>query len=248
MPGEINAVDDFFSESLGTDLALLPPGQTSIVESPAGENSALRLLVSQSRCVIATHGRLLKTVSGLARALGIEQLRHPETIGRLAAAVSRTLGARKSLSASSGPVFYCARSGLRPAEPRPVRPVQPHELPALRASGLYDDALAEGVERGTCFAAWEKERVVAVCGTLPVPHHADRVADIWFPGTLERFRGQGFGRAVLYHTTRAVFERNLVPIYQTSDRNLASQHAARAAGYREYGWQLRLLPGGPTDA
>lgn len=84
------------------------------------------------------------------------------------------------------------------------------------------------------------EKPVSVSGTHAVPHLADEIADMNVPGTLEANRGQGFGKTAVSATTEAILAQGKVPIYMTSDGNIASIRTARSVGYVDYGWQLRL--------
>ena len=249
MHQERNTLDTFFSDYLGTDIGDMPPGHTSVVPLPRWTRGglpgtqayALWMLVTQSRCAISVHTDLLKNVSRIARTLGIEQLRDSGAVRRLVLTVSKAFGARRGVSSTSGPVLYCTPDTLRFAEVHECRRVTMDDIPRLEPTGLYDESLEPGVRDGCCFACWDEEEPVCLSGTLPVPHMTDRVADIQVPGTLEGWRGRGYGRTCLSHTTAAVMERSLVPLYATSDRNVPSRHTAAAVGYREYGWQFRIL-------
>jgi predicted GNAT family acetyltransferase len=114
------------------------------------------------------------------------------------------------------------------------------DRPVLESAGLLDSSLIESVADGTCFAGFDGDRPVALCGVCPVPHMADRVADISLNGTLEPFRHRGFGRTVLSAVTETLLDRARLPFYITSDRNVASRRTAVSVGYVEYGWQVRV--------
>jgi predicted GNAT family acetyltransferase len=66
----------------------------------------------------------------------------------------------------------------------------------------------------------------------------DLVAEIDIPGTLDPFRGQGYGRTVLAHATGAVISHGLVPFLVIADGNVAALRIARHVGYQTYGRQL----------
>jgi len=248
MDTEIPVIDAYFSEYLGCAIGDITPGHTVVTASARRERRepqhadayALWMVTTQSRCAISVQGPMLRAVSAAARALGIELRRDPRAARRLVLVACRALGIRENISSASGPVLYCPRRTLRLAELHPCRPVLPEIVPAVAASGLYDDSLAASVAEGTCYAAWHEDRPVSLAGTLPVPHMADAVADLEVPGTLVPFRRQGFGRTVVSHATRAVLDRGRVPVYITSDNNVASTETAASVGYRRYGWQFRV--------
>ena len=247
----VAVLDAFFSEYLDCDIAGIPPGHTVIVPSrPRGqaephsaETFALWMLLAQGRCAISVQDQLLKKVSGLVRALGIERFRDPEAVKRFVVTAAKSLGVRPGVSSISGPVLYCTRDTLRPARLHPCRPVTKDDIPAIRTTGLYDPSLAPSIEEGTCFAAYDRDQPVALAGTYPVPHLTALVADIAVPGTIATHRKRGFGRTALSFTTEAVLNHNKVPCYITSDQNIASWETARAVGYRSYGWQFRIKLG-----
>ncbi len=114
------------------------------------------------------------------------------------------------------------------------------DRPALERAGLLNSSLLESVREGTCFAAYDGDRPVALCGVMPVPHMADRVADIALNGTLEPFRRRGFGRTVLSAVTETVQAQGRIPVYITSSHNTASIKTAGSVGFLEYGWQFRV--------
>ncbi|MEO0082279.1 MAG: hypothetical protein ABIL25_08315 [candidate division WOR-3 bacterium] len=247
-PRPIAVLDDFFSEYLGCDLSLVPPGKTVITASSRRERPELLygytfplwMILTQSRCAISVQGRLLRAVSGLARTIGLANLRRPEAARRFVVAATRVLGIRARVSSSSGPIFYCLRENLRFWQVHPCRPIEPDDIPTIAATGMAGSWLEHSVHERTAFAAYHGKRPVSIAGTFPVPHMADRVADIAVPGTIEEFRNQGFGRTAVAHTTRAVLELGRIPVYSTSDANVASQRTALATGYFEYGWQFRV--------
>jgi hypothetical protein len=241
-------LDDFFSAYLDCDLAAIPPGHALIVPSPRRERAellyenafAVWMFVTGSRCAISVQGNLLKTVSGIAHALGVERLRDPATLQRLVTAAAHALGIRQGISSSSGPVLYCTDETLRRDNRHPCFPVTLQNIEVVLDMHLYDSSLDASVREGTCFVAYVEERPVALAGTYPVPHMADKVADIAVPGVLGPWRGRGLGRTVVSHTTEAVLKRGQVPFYLTSDTNTASIATARSVGYRDYGWQFRI--------
>jgi hypothetical protein len=254
-PGSPTGIlDDFFSLYLECELALIPPGHTVVNASPRREapellydgTFALWMFVTAGRCAISVQGRLLKTVSGLAHTLGVERLRDATAVQHLVSATAQALGVRQGVSSSSGPVLYCTDEALRVCRDHPCFPVAPENMAVVLDTHLYDSSLDASVREGTCYVAYDGDRPVAIAGTYPVPHMAQKVADVAVPGTLGPWRGRGFGRTVVSHTTEAVLESGRVPFYITSDTNTASIHTARSVGYHDYGWQFRIkLPAEP---
>ncbi|OYD17148.1 hypothetical protein CH330_00755 [candidate division WOR-3 bacterium JGI_Cruoil_03_51_56] len=242
MDKEIPVLDAFFSEYLGCDISNIVPGHTCITTSPTQEQNAFALwmLITQSRCIVSARGRLFKTVSRLAHTLGIERTRDPIAVKKFVIAAAKSLGIKKGVSSTSGPVLYCTPETLRIARLHPCRSVNRFNIAAVKATGLCSPWLDKSISEGTCFAAWDEDKPVSLAGTCMVPHMADEVAEMSVPGTLAPYRGKGFGRTAVSHATEAVLKQNKVPVYITSDRNVASIATARSVGYRQYGWQYRV--------
>lgn len=242
-------LDDYFSVYLGCDIGLIPPGQTVIVASPRRECAEVLytdpfpvwMIITQSRCAISVRDNLFKTVGSLARAMGLANLRRPEFARQLVLTVARTMGIRQRVGSSSGPILYCTTDTLRMHELHPCRRLLLTDLPAVRESGMLPGPwLEHSIRVGTAFAVFQNTKLVSLAATLPAPHLSEKVAEVSVPGTLEEFRNQGCGRTVVSHTTRAVLETGRIPVYITSDANLASQRTAAAVGYIAYGWQFQI--------
>ncbi|MEO0079711.1 MAG: GNAT family N-acetyltransferase, partial [candidate division WOR-3 bacterium] len=201
---------------------------------------ALWMLLTQSRCVISVQDLFFKRVSALVRVMGIERFRNPETVRRFVLIASKAIGVRHGVNSVSGPVLYCTSESLLPVRLYPCRLITKEDIPALKEAGLYDSSLDYSIEQGTCFAAFDQDQPVSLAGTYPVPHMAELVAEIAVPGTIATHRRLGYGRTALSSTTEAVLNQNRVPVYITSDQNMASQDTAKAVGYRLYGWQFRI--------
>ncbi len=245
----LSVLDAFFSVYIGCDIGEMAPGETRVVASPRRERAELRytepfalwMIVAQSRCAVSVRGELMRRVTRIVRPLGIERMRDPQATQRLVIAATRTLGIRRKMSTTSGPIQYCTKKTLRMWEKHACRRVTSLDVPAIEQTGLYGPSLDRSVDEGTCFAAWAGGHPVSLAGTYPVPHMQDAVADMNVSGTIEGFRNQGFGRTVVSHATRATLDLGLVPVYMTADSNVPSKRTARAVGYRTYGWQFQVI-------
>jgi hypothetical protein len=249
-PGKpLSVLDAFFSVYIGCDIGEMGPGETRVVASPRRERAELRytepfalwMIVAQSRCAVSVRGELMRRVTRIVRPLGIERMRDPQATQRLVIAATKTLGIRRKMSATSGPIQYCTTKTLRMWEKHACRQVTSLDVPVIEQTGLYGPSLDRSVDEGTCCAAWSGDHPVSLAGTYPVPHMQDAVADMNVPGTIESYRNQGFGRTVVSHATRAVLDLGLVPVYMTADSNVQSKRTARAVGYRTYGWQFQVI-------
>lgn len=87
------------------------------------------------------------------------------------------------------------------------------------------------IRDGIAYAVFQGEKMIS---NASAPHIAHMQTMIEEPGaeTLPGFRKQGFGKAVLSHTTRAILDLNRVPIYRLSKTNVASLRTAECVGYR----------------
>jgi hypothetical protein len=241
-------LDAYFSVCLGCDIGAVGPGETHVAVSSRRETRELHYadvfpiwcFVTQNRCVVSVHRRLLGTISKLVSGWVGPQFRGETAAERLTAAVTKELEPDLDVSYAAGPVLFCPLETCQSARLRLCRAVTNADGPALDSAGLLDSSLTESVADGTCFAGFHGDQPVALCGVCPVPHMADRVGDITLNGTLEPFRHQGFGRAVLSAVTETLHTRGRLPFYITSDHNVASRRTAASVGYVEYGWQVRV--------
>jgi len=244
----LTLLDAYFSVCLGCDIGAVVPGETRIAASSRRERRELHYadvfpvwcFVTQNRCVVSVQRPLLGAVSKLVSGWDGSQFRNETAAERLTATAAEELGLGPDASYAAGPVFFCPPETYRGERPRPCRAVAEADRPALDGAGLLDSSLIESVADGTCFAGFDGDRPVALCGVCPVPHMADRVADISLNGTLEPFRHRGFGRTVLSAVTETLHARARLPFYITSDSNVASRRTAASVGYVEYGWQVRV--------
>ena len=241
-------LDAYFSICLGCDIGTVGPGEIRISESPRRERRELHYadvfpvwcFVAQNRCVVSVQRQLLGAVSRLVSEWSVPQFRNETAAERLTAITAEELGLGPVASYAAGPVLFCPPETYQGARKRPCCAVAEADRPALDSAGLLDSSLIESVADGTCFAGFDSDQPVALCGVCPVPHMADRVADISLNGTLEPFRHQGFGRTVLSAVTETVHARGRLPFYITSGSNVASRRTAASVGYVEYGWQIRV--------
>jgi hypothetical protein len=243
----LTLLDAYFSECLGCDIGAVGADEARISSSPRREKRELHYadvfpvwcFVTQNRCAISVQQQLLGAVSSLVSEWSVPQFRDRTAAGRLTAAVAEELRLRDA-SYAAGPVLFCPPETYQGARLRTCRAVAEADGPMLESAGLLDSSLIESVAAGTCFAGFDGDQPVALCGVCPVPHMADRVADISLNGTLEPFRRRGFGRTVLSAVTETVHARARLPFYITSDSNVASRRTAASIGYVEYGWQVRV--------
>jgi hypothetical protein len=244
----VPVLDRFFSQYLGCDISKVMPGRVWVVPSDRRETCELHyanvfplwLLTSGNRCVASVQRSLEKAVQRVVSRLDPGEVREQSGQQALHAAVSATLHRRGGIVRVSGPLFCCSRRSYRPVLLRPCRQVEARDIPGLTAAGLYSSWLDRSVADGTCYAAYHDEDPVSLAGTWEVPHMAREVADIWVPGTLPAFRREGYGKSAVACATQAVMQSGRIPVYLTSDLNLASTRTARAVGYAQYGWQLRF--------
>jgi hypothetical protein len=244
----LTLLDAYFSEYLGYDIGSVRPNETHVCTSPRREKRELHYadvfpvwcFVTQNRCVVSVHRQLLSAVSKLVSQWTVPQFRSETAAERLTAAAAEELGMGPDASNAAGPVLFCPPETYRGARLRPCHAVVEADRPGLDSAGLLDSSLIESVADGTCFAGFDGDQPVALCGVCPVPHMADRVADISLNGTLKPFRHQGFGRTVLSAVTKTLHARGRLPFYITSGSNVASRRTAASVGYVEYGWQIRV--------
>ena len=90
------------------------------------------------------------------------------------------------------------------------------------------------------FAYYFEGQPVSCCGTMPIGDMKAEIAEVGGVFTLESRRRKGFAKAVVSATTNLILNSGRIPIYGTSDRNLASQHTAISVGYKEYAWSLSV--------
>lgn len=241
-------LDRFFSIYLECDLTNVTPGRVWIIPSNRRELPelhyanpfALWLLASGNRCIISVQPALEAPLKRLIARLPPAIFHHPEGRRMIIDTVARTLNAAGRVSAFSGPVLFATRTSFRHVELHPCRQITPEDIPALRSAGLYDTCLEKSIAEGTCYAAFDGSDPVSLAGTREVPHLADRIAEMYVPGTIPAKRREGYGKSCLACATRAVIQSGRIPLYLTSDLNPASVATARAVGYQPYGRQFRV--------
>ena len=241
-------LDAYFSECLGCDISSVRTGETRVSVSPRREKRELHYadvfpvwcFVTQNRCVISVHRQLLDPVSRLASRWAVPRFRTKTAAERLTATAAEELGLSRDASYAAGPVLFCPPETYKGLKQHSCRAAAEADRPMLDSVGLLDSSLIASIVDGTCFAGFNGDQPVALCGVCPVPHMGDRVADISLNGTLEPFRHRGFGRTVLSAVTETLHARARLPFYITSDSNVASRKTAASVGYVEYGWQIRV--------
>lgn len=248
MPDAFIDTAEFFSGYLDCDLVGIAPREMQVVVSDRRERPelnyadvfALWLVVFENRAAVSVQAQLYKPVKRVLDRYGVGRLRDQRCLDELIRLVDKHRSLLGELSTASGPIHSCSEEGFRPRLTRPCRTVTLADLPTLREIGLYEDWLETSVVTGTCQAALDNDRPVALCGTYDVPHLEDRVADIGLVGTIDSHRRLGYGSTVLSATTSAVLATGRTPVHNTSDSNVASIATAQAVGYREFGWNFRV--------
>jgi len=239
------SIDAFFSEYLGGNIAEIPAGGRKIFASKRRERKekgygpifALWLLVTKARCAISVQERLLgPIVESLKGRCGSKFCEEVEQ-HRLTELVCEVLGNPKSISTASGPIFYCTPKSFLAQRMHPCRAVSTEEV--LLLEGLYTSALDQSIREGSCFAAFHEDAPVSIAGTHDIGHMKEQIGDIAVE-TREAYRRRGFGKTTVSHTTEWLLDRDRVPIYATSDWNIASKRTAQSVGYMCYGWQFRV--------
>ncbi len=246
MDPQIAVLDRFFSAYLDCDISKVTPGGVWVVPSDRRDRPelhyenvfALWLLASGNRCVVSVQRPLEEPVKRAVARLDLAGFRDRPGQELLRDTVASSL--RSETRLVSGPVLNCTERTFRPEIDHHSRRVTARDIADLRRVGLYGDWLARSVAEGTCFAAYVDGEPVALAGTYEVPHMAGAVCDMCVSGTLPEHRREGFGRAVVAGATRAVLESGRVPVYVTSDQNMASINTARSVGYTQYGWSLMV--------
>jgi len=244
----LTVLDAYFSVCLGCDISAVGPDETRVSASSRREKRELHYadvfpvwcFFAQNKCIVSVQEQLLGPVSRSVSEWSVPQFRSKTAAERLTATVAEELGLGPDASYAAGPVLFCPPETYQGGRRRPCRAVAVADRPALDSAGLLDSSLIESVADGTCFAGFDGDQPVALCGVCPVPHMADRVADVSLNGTLEPFRHRGFGRTVLSAVTETLHARARLPFYITSDSNVASRKTAASVGYVEYGWQIRV--------
>ncbi len=252
MRGAVAVLDEFFSGYLECDFANVTPGRVWVVPSDRRDTVelhydnifALWLIASGNRCVVSVQRVLEAPVRRVVEKMALGDFRTPVGQKLLLETVAGVLGRYQRgpgwVNGFIGPILFATPATFHYQPVHPCQKVTRADIPALMAAGLYGSYLDSSIAEGTCFAAFVDGKPVAVAGTWAVPHMADKVADICVPGTVAEHRKEGFGKSVLACTTGAVLKSGRVPIYITSERNVASIATARAVGYQPYGWQFRV--------
>lgn len=251
MDRHLSVVDAFYSQCLGCDISKIAEGETVIAASERRlrrERSFANVFVvwvvlTKGRCCASVQERLLGPVARLLGKDGPFDSYHGEAFQReFAEVTAEALGLTELPYISKGPISYCTPQTLTVHRLHPCRRVVSEDLPGFVEMGLCYQyhGLDESVADGTCFAAYDGDRPVALAGTHEIGIMADRITDANVPGVLEECRGRGYGKTVVSHSAEAALAIGKTPVYHTSDTNIASQRTARVSGYLDYGWQFRL--------
>ena len=173
----LTLLDAYFSVYLGCDIGAVGPGETRVAASSRREKRELHCadvfpvwcFVTQNRCVVSVQQPLLGAVSKLVSGWDGPQFRNETAAERLTATAAEELGLGPDASYAAGPVFFCPPETYRGERLRPCRAVADADRPVLDGAGLLDSSLIESVADGTCFAGFDGDRPVALCGVCPIP-------------------------------------------------------------------------------
>lgn len=248
----IARLDRFFSVYWDCDISTIRPGEVRVVASPRRERPepgyartfAVWVLITEGRCAVSVQARLLEPVATAVRSLRFEPGPGRPWQQELLGIAERELVASGRLKTGSYPIYYCTSEGFREQNLKSCRPVGLDVIEGLRKTELNDwGSLDLSIAEGTCFAAYEGDRPVALAGTHKDQPLSDEVAEVNVPGTLTGFRRRGFGKTVVSATTAAALAAGKVPLYPPADDNIASINTALSLGYQLYGWRFAISIG-----
>ncbi len=241
-------LDEFFSRYLDCDLTKVSPGRVVVVPSDRRDQPeinyqntfAIYLIATGNRCVISVQHKLETPVRNQVNRMSLGEFHTPRGQQQLINVVAHILGNRNLLAGVAGPILFITSHCIRLHKLHHCRQITLTDIPSLSTAGLYGTYLDHSIKEGTCYAAFDKNQPVSVAGTWQVPHLADKVAEMCVPGTIPSKRREGYGKTALSYATHAVLKQNKIPIYITSERNIASIATARSVGFQPYGWQFRV--------
>ncbi len=241
-------LDEFFSRYLDCDLTKVSPGTVVVAPSDRRDQPeinyhntfALYLIATGNRCIISVQHKLEIPVRNQTNRMSLGEFHTPQGQQQLLNVVAHTLGLKHRLASVSGPILFVTTTCFRLHNLHPCRQISIADIPLLSAVGLYGSYLDHSIKEGTCYAAFGKDQPVSVAGTWQVPHLDKEVAEMCVPGTIPAKRREGYGKTALSYATQAVLQQNKIPVYITSERNIASIATARAVGFQSYGWQFRV--------
>ena len=250
MKDELKTLDRFFSVYLESDLSEVVPGQIQVVGSDRryrremgyGVVHILWLFVSKGRCLISLQYQMVRPMLEIVKRIkDPEEFRSHKFDQEILQMCSLALAQEQKLSISRGPKYYCSRANLNFSPDPNVRLIAEENLPeVLTAFGNGELSLPDTVSEKRSFAYYFEGRPVAYCSNLPLGHMQEEVAAVGGVFTLASVRRRGFAKAVVSATTNAVLKSGRVPIYGTSDDNVASKRTALSVGYKEYAWNLSV--------
>jgi hypothetical protein len=247
MSSSKDIVDEFFSEYLGFPIGETQPGGLHIIASERrkrrevgyGPVFAVWMISTLDRCVVSVQDGLQDRIPGALRGWQVGQPPNDSLRHKLITLVSETTGEQVSVTTASGPIYYCEQPSLRLHQLHPCRAIRADDTEHLKEVGLDTSALTDSTREGSCWAAFSGELPVSLAYTAQIGHMADHVGDLAVE-TLDGYRMQGYAKTAVSHSTAFLLGRGKIPIYSTSDWNLASARTAATVGFLPYGWQLRV--------
>jgi len=250
MKDELKTLDRFFSVYLDSDLSKVAPGQIQVVGSDRryrremgyGVVHILWLFVSKGRCLISLQHQMVRPMLEIVKRIkDPEEFRSHKFDQEILQMCSLALAQEQKLSISRGPKYYCSRANLNFSPDPNVRLITKENLKevvtALKDAGFGPPGI---VTDEPSFAYYFEGRPVACCSTAAFGHMKEEVAEVGGVFTLESMRRKGLAKAVVSAVTNAILKSGRVPVYGTSDRNLASKRTALSVGCKEYAWNLSV--------
>ena len=250
MKDELEILDRFFSAYLDSDLSEVSPREMRVAgsnrryrrETGYGIVHILWLFVSRGRCVVSLQHQMAEPMLEIVKRIkDPEGFRSHKFDQEILQMCSRALPQKEKVFISRGPKYYCSPRDLNLTTDPNVRLITKDNLSeVLTAFGDGELGLPDTVSEKRSFAYYFEGRPVAYCSNLPLGHMQEKVAAVGGVFTLPSMRRRGFAKAVVSATTDAVLKSGRVPVYGTSDDNLASRRTALSVGYKEYAWNLSV--------
>lgn len=244
MPDARQTVDRWFSIRLGVSVADVKPGQVTVATSERRtycERSYgfIRLLwVAHfgDRAAVSVHPAVLSEVSRLAWRVKPDDVMTDDFSAQVGAALQSALSGTEASVGYITLHFY--HPGDAPSVPTDgeVRPTTPAHKGKWAGERVYQSAADHpSALRGEAFGLFLGDRLIAevITHDPPVAEMADLIAADGIEVS-ERYRGQGYGKALLAAWTRKMQGRGRVCVHSTSADNAASIALARSLGYLEY--------------
>jgi GNAT superfamily N-acetyltransferase len=237
----LTRVADFYSTYADYPLCNIKSGEIIVAGSDKRYkemgNCILWAGVFRDRYIISTQHELVDRVQTIVRKVfSPRQIFLNEMRDYLIALYHEILGDENACYVYSGTKLYCDKQTYVHTKDNNVRKITRKNagevIERLLPVGIPDDVdylLTDDV----AFAYYTWEQPVAFAGTHPVGSMTDKIGNVMV-GTLEQYRRQGYGKAVVSATTGALLEQGRIAVYGTSDDNIASIRTALSVGFIVY--------------